>query len=416
MNRLSKNLLAFIVTIMCILPLSGQQDADSVNLALSASVSTSFVSSWETLGAVRDGFEPSGSADYSHGAYGNWNGDADYGTWQWVQYQWNLAQNVTSSSVYWWDDGQGIDQPTGAYITIWNGSVWADTVQVGTELNKYNTARAVFRTNRIRIYMKSLMATGILEWKVYGTANTACTPAVLSPVVQAGNQVVKSSNTVSVAAGDSLLLDVLPVEGGDWSWSGPGGFTAATRSLKLKGTTPGQSGTYTLSYLNACGAFTHQNYYVTVWSGSQFSDPYTWPSYSPNISYNFRDEFPELQAPTLELDDCPGVVGHISSGWWTFRWGATANTLVTAAAVNPMLERMNKDFAYFRDVMGWPPDKRAKKGYRSAVYLYGSGLCTDNASNTEKGGWQSAITYNGESWPMVLISYYPVYCFDPSCS
>ena len=44
----------------------------------------------------------------------------------------------------------------------------------------------------------------------------------------------------------------------------------------------------------------------------------------------------------------------------------------------------------------------------------GSGLCTDNASNTDLGGWQSTIHYQGQSWPMALISYYPVYCFDYS--
>ncbi|MDM8002440.1 MAG: hypothetical protein QUS66_05925, partial [Bacteroidota bacterium] len=249
MKRLSGIFTTITLTAIFLTDLSGQQAADSVNLALSASVSTSFVSSWEKLDAVRDGYEPAGSADYSHGAYGNWNGEADYGKYNWVQYEWNLAQNITSSSVYWWDDGLGIDKPTDAYLTVWNGSVWADTVHIGTEIDRYNSVRAVFRTNRVRIYMKSLMATGIIEWKVFGTANTSCAPTVLSPVVQAGNQAARNSNTVSVAAGDSLLLDVLPVEGGDWSWSGPGGLTAGTRSLKLRGTTPGQSGTYTLSYL-----------------------------------------------------------------------------------------------------------------------------------------------------------------------
>jgi hypothetical protein len=387
-----------------------------VNLATTAWVTTSYVSPWETLNAVKDGFEPAGSADYSHGAYGNWNGEEAYGTYNWVQYEWGLAQNVTSSSVYWWDDGLGIDKPTDAFLIIWNGSVWADTISTGTDLDRYNSSRVSFRTNKIRICMKSLMATGIIEWKVFGTANTSCTPTILLPVVQAGNQPLQETNTVSVATGDSVLLDLAPVEGGDWSWSGPSGFTAGTRSIRLRDMRPEQSGTYTVSYLNECGAFSYQNFFVTVWTGTDMSDPFTWPAFSPTISYNFRDEYPELQEPVLDLDDCPGVVGHISSGWWTFRWGASANPLVTAAAVNPMLARMNRDFAYFRDVMGWPPDKRAKRGYRSAVYLYGSGLCTDNASNTDLGGWQSSITYNGESWPMVLISYYPVYCFDPSCT
>ena len=46
--------------------------AESVNLALVAEVTTSFVSGHETLGAVQDGFDPAGENDHHHGAYGNW--------------------------------------------------------------------------------------------------------------------------------------------------------------------------------------------------------------------------------------------------------------------------------------------------------------------------------------------------------
>lgn len=143
--------------------------------------------------------------------------------------------------------------------------------------------------------------------------------------------------------------------------------------------------------------------------------PYTWPKYSPTISYNFKDEFPSLPAPTNVLNDCPQVAGTQSSQWWAFRWGPNKNPLVTTAAITPLLARMNTDFTYFREQMGWPPDLRAKRGYFSSVYLYGSGLCTDNAPNTELGGWQSSIYYNGVSWPMVLASYYPIYSYDPAC-
>lgn len=64
--------------------------------------------------------------------------------------------------------------------------------------------------------------------------------------------------------------------------------------------------------------------------------------------------------------------------------------------------------------MGWPPDLAAQKGFRSAVFLYGSGLSTDDASNTDKGGWQSAVNILGTTYPMILLSYYPIYCFDPA--
>jgi hypothetical protein len=151
---------------------------------------------------------------------------------------------------------------------------------------------------------------------------------------------------------------------------------------------------------------------VGIAAASAQGAPYSWPTYNPTISYNFKDEFPTLSMPTKDLDDCSGIAGGQSDGWWTFKWGSKKNSLVTGAAITPLLARMNKDFAYFRDTMGWPPDKRAQDGYRSAVYLYGSGLCTDNAANTEKGGWQSAVG----AYPMVLLSYYPVYCFDPACT
>ncbi|MCX6867535.1 MAG: LamG domain-containing protein [Verrucomicrobia bacterium] len=143
-------------------------------------------------------------------------------------------------------------------------------------------------------------------------------------------------------------------------------------------------------------------------------DAFTWPAYTPNLNYDFRSEYPSLAAPTQVLNDVSNVVGTISSGWWCFRYGPNKNAAVTAAAWTPMLARLNKDFAYIRDVMHWPPDKRAKRGYFSTVYLYGSGLSTDNASNTDLGGWMSSVRYQNEDWPMILISYYPVQCFDPA--
>lgn len=389
--------------------------SDTTNLALTASVSTSFVSSWETLSAVNDGFDPSSSDDYSHGAYGNWDGEEAYNKYNWVQYEWTLAKQLTSTSVYWWDDGLGIDQPTKAYIEYWNGTSWMLADSIGTELDKYNPLKLGIMTSKIRIYMKSAMATGILEWRVYGMEGGPCDPTELIPNVRVNDGPVQQTNTANIMAGDSVSFLPYPEEGVYWSWTGPSGFTSTNRAVTLRDAGTGQSGTYTVCYINACGAATTCHFNLTVRTNSDFSAPFSWPEYDPTISYDFRDEYLDLSEPTMILDDCEGVVGTQSLEWWTFRWGATANPLVTTAAITPMLQRMNTDFAYFRNEMGWPPDKRAKNGYKSAIYLYGSGLCTDDASNTETGGWQSSIYYQGEYWPMVLLSYYPVYCFDPGC-
>lgn len=140
-----------------------------------------------------------------------------------------------------------------------------------------------------------------------------------------------------------------------------------------------------------------------------------WPSYSPTLDFDFRTEY-SFEMP--ENDMTKGVTGvgwRMDDRWWTFVAGKKANHLVTEEAVRPLLERLNTDFDYLRDVMGWAPDRNVQNGYRSAVYLYGSGLSTDNADSTETGGWQSALYLSDGSWPMILISYYPVYCFNPEC-
>ena len=151
-------------------------------------------------------------------------------------------------------------------------------------------------------------------------------------------------------------------------------------------------------------------------TAAKSGEAYQWPSYNPSLDYNFKDEFPALQMPIKDLDDCRNVVGSLSSGWWTFKWGPNKRSLVDTTSVLLVLKRMNIDFAYFRDSLGWPPDRRAKQGYRSTIYLYGSGLCTDKQDSNALGGWQSSIRFRGEDYPMVLVSYYPIYCFSPTCN
>jgi hypothetical protein len=103
---------------------------------------------------------------------------------------------------------------------------------------------------------------------------------------------------------------------------------------------------------------------------------------------------------------CPQsqVAGVKTKGRFAFLWGANRNPTITDADIDRVLTNLNEDADYIHNVMGWPVDKLQAEGYFSNVYLYGSGLCTDNAANTERGGWQSGI--NG--YPMVLLSYYPV--------
>jgi hypothetical protein len=190
-------------------------------------------------------------------------------------------------------------------------------------------------------------------------------------------------------------------------------ITPTSASLSFDVSSSASTGTSVVTVTGTSGSLTRPTDITLTITAPAAGAPFSWPAYSPDLNYDFRTAYPDFEAPSQILDDCPEVVETIASDWWCFRYGPDKNSLVTSAAWNPMLERMNVEFEYFRDVMGWPPDKRAKRGYYSSIYLFGSGLCTDDASNTELGGWQSSIFYQGEHWPMVLLSYYPVWAFDP---
>jgi len=144
-------------------------------------------------------------------------------------------------------------------------------------------------------------------------------------------------------------------------------------------------------------------------------DPIKWPPYNPKLEYDFTKETAKIPAPKKVLDDgVKNVKETVVSGWWCFRYGPNINPKVTAAAWMPMLEKLNEDAAYLREKFGWPPDKRVKNGCYSTVYLFGSGLSTDNQPNTALGGWMGSVRHQDQDWPMVLLSFYPVWSFDPA--
>lgn len=151
---------------------------------------------------------------------------------------------------------------------------------------------------------------------------------------------------------------------------------------------------------------------------------YEWPAYNPTIHYNLKEdpEFKDLPAPTKNIpynNDYPNkpAVVYDNGKYWSYYEGNNANSIIKGnqAAIDKMFEQLEADAAYMRDEMGWPPTTCVRNGYRDAVFLFGSNLATDSASNTELGGWQSGISVGRVSYPIVLLSYYPTYCFDPSC-
>lgn len=141
------------------------------NIAGQATASTSFVSSWESLAGLNDGYSPTGSNDRGHPVYGNWDNP---GTTQWVQYDFAQAKTLSKAEVYWFDDDQGIDLPASCSFQYWNGSAWVNVGSpsgLGVLGNQFNvTTFAPVTTTKIRLNVtaKAGYSSGIEQWRVYG--------------------------------------------------------------------------------------------------------------------------------------------------------------------------------------------------------------------------------------------------------
>jgi hypothetical protein len=148
------------------------------NLALTATVATSFVSSWEHLEGVNDNTATTSSSvvHYISGGpkvYGNWNGAGDFGKTNWVSFEWPTSKNLTQFQVLWWNDnfvGGEINTPTTAIVEYWNGSTWVSLGNIGKTLDTFNSLSINnIVTKKIRVAMSSSKATGIIEVRIFGT-------------------------------------------------------------------------------------------------------------------------------------------------------------------------------------------------------------------------------------------------------
>lgn len=142
------------------------------NLALQATPSCSFTSSWESCAAINTGGDPASSNIGAPNQGNRW------GTWpqqgqQWAELTWSSAQSIRQAQVYFFDDGQGIDLPASWRLQYWNGSAYVDVPGAGgypVAANQYNTVNfTAVNTARLRVLLQSAanMSVGLLEVKAF---------------------------------------------------------------------------------------------------------------------------------------------------------------------------------------------------------------------------------------------------------
>ena len=384
-----------ILTILRCWSVMRMQAQSLTNLAVRAQrVTASFNSDEHPVALIYDN-RTAASSYWSSDA-----GEESWGEYAYVEFLWDRKNQFAEIRAYWAADDTNILLPSDAYVAWWDGREWHKGATLAQPDDKnLSTTEVDITSNRLRIYLKSGRACGIREMKIMGYLGEECKAAVLTD-----KSVYAWEEDKPLTLAPTLTLPDGEEEDPLWNWTLPDGSTATTPQVLAT-----QPGIYVVSYERQCGAVTEHTYNVFDPSVS-----YQWPKYSPTLYYDYRSEYPALDPPTKMLPENNNAQGYLADGWWAVAWGPKTNPHVTEVAKQGLLAKMNEDFAFFRDEMGWPPDKRARNGYYSTVYVYGSGLNSDNANMYERGGWQGATWWNGSSWPMVNISYYPIACFDPA--
>lgn len=125
----------------------------------------------DNIFALCDGLSPNSSGDHSIPRFTWWD---HRGTREWVQYDFDKPREISTVSVYWFDD-TGIGRcrvPASWELLYKDGNIWKSVPGAGAYLTKCDDWNHVsfkkIKTNalRLRVRLQADFSGGILEWKV----------------------------------------------------------------------------------------------------------------------------------------------------------------------------------------------------------------------------------------------------------
>jgi hypothetical protein len=143
----------------------------AAGIAGKAAASASHTNGSDTVDAVNDGELPKSSNDQSVSRHTFWD---HKGSNEWLQYDWKESQELSSASVYWFDDtGRGQCRvPAGWKLLYKDGSEWKPVEASGAygiQRDTFNrvTFRPVKTTGlRLEVQLQPNVSGGVLEWLV----------------------------------------------------------------------------------------------------------------------------------------------------------------------------------------------------------------------------------------------------------
>jgi hypothetical protein len=123
------------------------------------------------ISAINDQVEPKNSNDHSVSYY-HWWPDKDQ--WEWVEYDFEKPENISKTSVYWFDDGPdgGCRIPDGWEILYLSGNIWKPVkaktaykvTKDGWDSLEFDPVKA--SAIKIKVKLNKDFASGIYEWIV----------------------------------------------------------------------------------------------------------------------------------------------------------------------------------------------------------------------------------------------------------
>lgn len=254
----------------------------------------------------------------------------------------------------------------------------------------------------------------------------------LQPLVRQNDGAWLRQNYIQVMAGEKISFSledkgentVYRVKYADRDGKTLRAYKANAEFVLAESAEPAHSGVYKCSmmYVDGSGARHTQidmRLYVDVQS-EPLGTPFSWEGRIPQFSHDWKNDaafnYGVYAKPEKvhSIKKKNGQKANCYAGeWWSAFWGDNLNKAVgtdeatVLQAAKNMVDKFDGDFEYIRDYMGWPPDKNARRGYKSFVYIFGSGLANDDAPNTEKGGYQASAYVDGDNYACVWASYYP---------
>ncbi|MBM4104146.1 MAG: hypothetical protein FJ263_08880 [Planctomycetes bacterium] len=86
----------------------------------------------------------------------------------------------------------------------------------------------------------------------------------VTPYISINDGALQQTANAELQVNDSITFSPQPTYYGSWNWTGPNGFTAATRQITLNNIQPDQAGTYTAVYTSSSGTQSTQAHVITV--------------------------------------------------------------------------------------------------------------------------------------------------------